>query len=134
MLRDFKAFILRGNVVELAVGVVIGAAFGTVVSSLVENLLTPLIGLPGKTDFGSLQFTVHHSVFRYGAFLNDLISFLIIAAAVFFLVVRPVTHLLARMKVEVDIATIVRDCPRCLSEIPVKATRCAFCCADVPTG
>jgi large conductance mechanosensitive channel len=98
MLKEFKAFIMRGNVVDLAVAVVIGAAFGGVVTSLVENILTPLIGIPGKTDFAALHFTINDSVFRYGLFLNSLISFVSIAAAVFFFVVKPLNVLAERRK------------------------------------
>lgn len=132
LLKDFKAFLLRGNVVELAVGVVIGAAFGTVVSSLVENLLTPLVGLPGKTDFGALKFTVRGATFRYGQFLNDLISFVAVAASVFFFVVRPVNRLMALRKTELDVVSLTKLCPQCLSGIPLKARRCAFCTSEVP--
>jgi large conductance mechanosensitive channel len=98
VLKDFKAFIMRGNVVDLAVAVVLGAAFGAVVTSLVENIITPLVGIPGKTDFASLHFTINDSVFRYGAFLNSLISFVSIAAAIFFFVVRPLNVLAERRK------------------------------------
>ena len=131
MLKDFKAFILRGNVVDLAVGIVIGAAFGTVVASFVKNLLTPLVSIPGKANFSNLHFTVSHSTFLYGTFLNDLISFIIIAAAVFFFVVRPVNALMNRRRTEPDVESTTRDCPECLSSIPKAATRCAFCTAKV---
>lgn len=131
MLKDFKAFVLRGNVVDLAVGIVIGAAFGTVVSSFVKNLLTPLVSIPGKANFSALHFTVRHSVFLYGTFLNDLISFIIVAAAVFFFVVRPVNHLMNRRRTSTDSESTTRDCPECLSSIPKAATRCAFCTAEV---
>ena len=130
-MKDFKAFILRGNVVDLAIGVVIGAAFGTVVKSFVENLLTPLVSIPGKANFGDLHVTVRHSVFRYGLFLNDLISFLIVATAVYFLVVKPVNALMSRRKTEPDVESTTRDCPQCLSSIPKAATRCAFCTAEI---
>jgi large conductance mechanosensitive channel len=134
VLKDFKAFILRGNVVDLAVGIVIGAAFGTVVASFVKNLLTPLVSIPGKANFSNLHFTVRHSTFLYGSFLNDLISFVIIAAAVFFFVVRPVNSLMARRKTEPEVEADTRDCPECLSSIPKAATRCAFCSAKVPAA
>jgi large conductance mechanosensitive channel len=98
MFKEFKAFIMRGNVVDLAVAVVLGAAFGAVVTSLVENILTPLIGIPGKTDFASLHFTINDSMFHYGAFLNSLISFASIAAAIFFFVVKPLNVLAERRK------------------------------------
>ena len=131
MLKDFKAFILRGNVVDLAVGIVIGAAFGTVVSSFVKNLLTPLVTIPGKVNFSDLHLTVRHSTFFYGTFLNDLVSFIVIAAAVFFFVVRPVNALMAHRRVEPEVESTTRDCPECLSSIPKAATRCAFCTAQV---
>ena len=131
MLKDFKAFVLRGNVVDLAVGVVIGAAFGTVVTSLVENIFTPLLAIPGKTDFSRLHFTIRGSTFNYGTFLNDLIAFVSIAAAVFFLVVRPVNALMARRKTEPDVESTTKDCEHCLSAIPVGARVCAFCTRDV---
>jgi large conductance mechanosensitive channel len=134
VLKDFKAFILRGNVVDLAVGIVIGAAFGSVVASFVKNLLTPLVSIPGKANFSSLHFTVRHSTFLYGTFLNDLISFIIIAAAVFFFVVRPVNALMSRRRTEPDVESTTRDCPECLSSIPRAATRCAFCTAKVPAA
>jgi large conductance mechanosensitive channel len=133
MLQDFKQFILRGNVVDLAVAVVIGAAFSAVVTALVKDLITPLIAAIGGTpDFSNLKFTIHHSQFLYGDFLNAFIAFLILAAVVFFLVVTPVNHLIAysrRTKSSDEPGT--RKCPECLSEIPAKATRCAFCTAKV---
>jgi large conductance mechanosensitive channel len=133
MLKEFRAFILKGNVVDLAVAVVIGAAFGRVVDALVKDMITPLIAIPGNTDFSSLHFTVRDSVFRYGAFLNDLISFLLIAAAVFFFVVKPMNVLIARRnRGEVaDDDPSTRDCPFCLSAIPLKASRCAACTSEV---
>jgi large conductance mechanosensitive channel len=131
MLKDFKAFILRGNVVDLAVAVVIGAAFGAVVTSFVANLFTPLISIPGKANFSNLHFTVNGSVFKYGDFLNELIAFVFIAAAVFFFVVKPINALAARRKKGQDAEPGTRDCPECLSEIPELAHRCAFCTAEV---
>ena len=132
MVKDFKAFVLRGNVVDLAVGVVIGVAFGTVVSSLVENLLTPLIAIPGKADFSALDFSIRDSTFRYGVFLNDLLSFLTIALTVFFFVVRPVNRLMTMRKTEMDVLSTTRACPECLSEVPSKARRCGFCTSELP--
>jgi large conductance mechanosensitive channel len=135
MLREFKAFLLRGNVVDLAVAVVIGAAFGAVVTALVADLITPIIAaIFGKHDFSSLTFTINGSVFRYGHFLNAVIAFLTIAAAVFFFVVVPVNALMARRRTEPPVDEAVRSCPECLSEIPVRARRCAFCTADVGVG
>jgi large conductance mechanosensitive channel len=130
MLKDFKAFILRGNVVDLAIAVVIGAAFGAVVTALVKDFITPLIAIPGKSpDFSSYSFTIRHSVFRYGDFLNYLLSFLILAAVIFFLVLQPINALMNRRKTEPDVESTTRNCPECLSSIPKAATRCAFCTA-----
>jgi large conductance mechanosensitive channel len=135
MLKDFKTFLLRGNVVDLAVAVVIGAAFGAVVTALVRDLLTPLIAIPGKTDFSRLHFTIRESRFFYGDFINVLISFVSIAAAVFFFVVKPLNALMARRKTEPDVESLTRECPECLSNIPSAARRCAFCTAEVaPTA
>jgi large conductance mechanosensitive channel len=131
MLKDFKTFVLRGNVVDLAVGVVIGAAFAALVTSFVENILTPIIGIPGSADFSDLHVTISDSTIRYGAFINALITFLLIAAAVFFLVVRPVNLLMSRRKTEPDVEAVTRDCPNCLSAIPQSARVCAFCTRDV---
>lgn len=128
-MKDFKAFLLRGNVVDLAVAVVIGAAFGALIASFVANLLTPLIAIPGTKDFSSLQFTIGGGVFRYGQFLNDLLAFVLIAAAVFFFVVKPINALMARRKTEPDVDSTTKDCPECLSSIPAGARRCAFCTA-----
>ena len=131
MLKDFKAFILRGNVVDLAVAVVIGLAFGAVVTAFVNDLVTPLVSIPGKATFGNLSVTVNHSVFYYGRFLNSLISFVVIAGAVFFFVVKPLNALAERRKRGKEAEPGTRDCPECLSEIPDRAHRCAFCTAEV---
>lgn len=130
-IEDFKKFILRGNVVDLAVGVVIGAAFGGVVTALVKDLITPIISIPGKINFPDLSVKVGGGVIRYGDFLNTVISFLLIAASVFFLIVRPVNWLMERRKTETPVEPTTRDCPFCLSKIPLQATRCAFCTATV---
>ena len=136
MLKDFKQFVLRGNVVDLAVAVVMGVAFGAVVTSLVTNLVTPIIAaIFGKPDFSSLYLTINGSVFAYGAFLNSVIAFVTVAFAMFFFVVRPVNALMARRRIEPPVDPTVRDCPECLSSIPVAAKRCAFCTAEVtPTA
>jgi large conductance mechanosensitive channel len=135
VLKDFKAFLLRGNVVDLAVAVVIGAAFGSVVTALVADLITPIIAIPGKSNFGDLDFTIRHSTFAYGHFINAVISFVSIAGAIFFFVVKPVNALMARRKTEPDVDSTTRDCPECLSSIPSAASRCAFCTAQVtPTA
>jgi large conductance mechanosensitive channel len=132
MLKEFRDFILRGNVVELAVAVVIGAAFGAVVAALVSSFITPLIAaIGGKPDFSALAFTINDSRFTYGVFLNALISFLIVAAVIFFFVVRPLNLLMARLKPEPAVDRVVRPCPECLSDIPEEARRCAFCTAEV---
>jgi len=127
MLKEFKAFVLRGNVVDLAVGVVIGTAFGAVIAALVDGILTPLISIPGETNFEDLSFTIGGGVFRYGAVINAVITFLLIAAAVFFFVVKPVNALMARRRTETDVASTTKQCPECLSNIPTAAKRCAFC-------
>jgi large conductance mechanosensitive channel len=128
--KGFREFLTRGNLVDLAVAVVIGTAFTAVVAALVADVITPLIAaIAGKPDFSSLMFTINHSTFRYGAFFNALISFLIIAAVVYFLIVKPMAALLAR-STRVKEAT-ERDCPECLSSIPIAARRCKYCTADV---
>jgi large conductance mechanosensitive channel len=128
MAKDFKAFLLRGNVVDLAVGIVIGAAFGAVVTALVRDLLTPIVAaIIGKPDFSTLAFTINHSRFAYGDFINELLAFVTIAAAVFFFVVQPVNALMARRKTGLDTDSETRSCSECLSEIPRQARKCAFC-------
>jgi large conductance mechanosensitive channel len=135
MLKGFRQFVLRGNVVDLAVGVVIGAAFGTVVTAFVKDLLTPfLAALVGKPDFSALQFTINSSTFLYGDFLNALISFLLIAAAVYFFVVTPVNALVSRARKQPPADPTTKKCPECLSEIPIDARRCAFCASVVGEG
>jgi large conductance mechanosensitive channel len=131
-MKDFREFLLRGNLVDLAIGIVIGVAFAALVTSLVGDLITPLIAaIGGQRDFSSLTFTINGSVFRYGAFINALITFLIIAAVVFFFVVRPVNALMRRYRTETDVESPTRSCPECLSDIPVGAHRCAFCTQEV---
>ena len=129
MLSGFKQFILRGNVVDMAVGVVVGAAFATVVGAFTKDLLTPLIAaLVGKPDFSAIVFSVNGSVFALGDFINALISFLLVAAAVYFFVVTPVNMLVARMrKAPVPADPTTRKCPECLSELPIDARRCSQC-------
>jgi len=130
----FKKFLLRGNLIDLAVAVVIGAAFGTVVSSLVKDLITPLVAaLGGKPDFSSLSFTLNHSKFAYGDFINSLISFLIIAAVIYYLVMSPTLRLTAMMQRKQEATE--RECPECRNDISVKATRCMYCTTEVtPTA
>jgi large conductance mechanosensitive channel len=130
--REFRDFILRGNVVDLAVAVVIGAAFGGVVQALVKDLITPLIAaIGGRPDFSTIYFTWNNSKFALGDFINVLVSFLIIAAVIFFFVVKPVNTLLARFKPTTDQPAVTRDCPYCKSSVPVDATRCAFCTSEL---
>lgn len=133
MLSGFKQFILRGNVVDMAVGVVVGAAFATVVSAFTKDLLTPLIAaLVGKPDFSNILFTVHGSKFMLGDFINAGVSFILVAAAVYFFVVVPVNLLVARMRKAPSPADpTTKKCPECLSEIPIDARRCAHCSQPV---
>jgi large conductance mechanosensitive channel len=136
MLKEFREFILRGNLVDLAVAVVVGTAFGALVSALVADLVTPLIAaVGGKADFSTLTFELNGSTFRYGHFLNALIAFVTIATVVFFFVLKPVNALMARRKVDTPTDKTTRSCPECISDIPIKATRCAFCSAQIgPPG
>ena len=133
MLRGFKAFLLRGNVVDLAVAVVIGAAFGMLVAAFVKDLMTPLIAaLFGKPDFGNLYFTINNSKFLYGDFLNALIAFVIAAAVIYYFVVVPINALIERShRHEKPADPTTKKCPECLSEIPIEAKRCAFCTQPV---
>jgi large conductance mechanosensitive channel len=126
---EFKAFLLRGNLVDMAVGIVIGLAFTAVIMAFVADLITPLIAaIFGKPDFGSLSFTINNSVFHYGNFLNELLTFVLVAIVLFFVVVKPVNALRARRE-SPDPTT--RTCPECLSEIPLEAHRCAFCTTEL---
>lgn len=149
MIKEFKAFIIRGNAVDLAVGVVMGAAFGAVVNSIVSNMLTPLTTIWRKCNivddpktpvietcnhFANLKFSIGGSTFNYGNVLNDILTLILIGAAVFFLVVRPINHLEERRKREEEELPITRPCPECLSEIPREATRCAHCAVKVPVA
>jgi large conductance mechanosensitive channel len=132
MLTEFREFILCGNLVDLAVAVVIGTAFTAVVTSMVEDLVTPLIAaIGGEPDFSALSFTINESEFRYGDFINGLITFLIVAAVLFFFVIKPVNALLSRLRTEPPVAEETAQCPECLSDIPVAAKRCAFCTTQV---
>lgn len=127
-LDDFRAFITKGNVVDLAVGVVIGLAFNAVVMAFVTDIITPLISLPGSHDFSAYSVTVHGGTFLYGAFITAIINFVLIALVVFFAIVRPMSQMEARRKAKVAAAPPdTRECPACLSKVPIKATRCAFC-------
>ena len=128
----FKKFLLRGNVVDLAVAVVIGAAFGAVVTAFVEAFITPLVGVVtgASGDFSAKTFTVADVVFPFGKFIQALLSFVIIAAVVYFFVVKPIQRLMDKFKTEPDVETPTKDCPECMSSIPQAATRCAFCTVE----
>ena len=131
-MKDFKEFLLRGNLVETAVGIVIGLAFAAVVTALVADLITPLIAaIGGQQDFSALTFSINGSRFLYGSFLNALLTFVVIALVIFFLVVKPVNHMMERYKTEPPVDETVKSCPYCLSDIPVAASRCAFCTQEV---
>ncbi|MGI8550002.1 MAG: large conductance mechanosensitive channel protein MscL [Dehalococcoidia bacterium] len=133
-MRGFKAFLLRGNVVDLAVAVIIGAAFVTIVNAFVKDLLTPLIAaIGGKPDFAQLSFSIHKSKFLYGDFINAVISFLIVAAVLYFLVILPINTFIARSRQAPPMDPTTRKCPECLSEIPIEAHRCAFCTVPIAT-
>jgi large conductance mechanosensitive channel len=132
MLREFRAFILRGNLVDLAVAVVIGTAFTAVVNALVTDIITPLIAaVGGEPNFDRLAFTINGSRFAYGDFFNAVLTFLIVAAVMFFLVLKPVNLLLEQFQTETEVESPTRPCPECLSQIPHAATRCAFCTTEV---
>ena len=129
--KEFRDFILRGNVVDLAVGIMIGGAFGGIITALVKDIITPFIGMFGKVDLSNLNTTINGAKFGFGDFLNTMISFLILAFVIFFFVVKPVNHLMSLRKTETPVAPTTRECPQCLSSIPALASRCAFCTAEV---
>ena len=132
MFREFRDFILRGNVIDLAVGIVIGAAFGALVTSFVGNILTPLLGLLRIPDFSTLTFEAGKATVRYGLFLNALISFLLVSAAIFYFVVKPMNAMTARMaKPEAPAALSTKACPFCATDIPSAATRCPHCTSQL---
>jgi large conductance mechanosensitive channel len=135
MLKGFKQFLMRGNVVDLAVAVVVGAAFGAVVAALVKDLVTPLIAaIVGKPDFSAIAFTINGSRFMVGDFINALVSFVLVAAAVYFFVVVPVNAIVARSRRgEAPPDPTTRKCPECLSDVPIAARRCAFCTSPLPS-
>jgi large conductance mechanosensitive channel len=130
-MSGFRKFLMRGNLVELAVAVVIGVAFNAVIQALISDIITPLIAaIAGKPNFSALTFTINHSKFSYGSFINALLSFVIIAAVVYFLIVSPMARVMARVDRNKEAST--RQCPQCLSDIPVGATRCMYCTSEVP--
>ena len=128
---EFKEFILRGNVVDLAVGVLIGGAFGGIVTALTKDVITPFIGMFGKVDLSNFNTTLNGAKFGFGDFLNTVVSFLIMAFVVFFFVVKPVNFLMSLRKTETPVTNTTRECPECLSSVPLRATRCAFCTAQI---
>jgi len=129
LLKGFGAFLMRGNVVDLAVAVVIGGAFGAIVTALVKDLITPLIAaIFGKPDFSALTFQINNSNFLYGEFINAVVAFILVAAAIYFFVVLPMNSITTRFK-KPDEAPAIKECPECLSEIPKAAHRCKFCTA-----
>jgi large conductance mechanosensitive channel len=134
-MKGFKQFLLRGNVLDLAVAVLMGAAFGAVITALVKDLITPLIAaIVGQPDFSAITFTINNSKFLVGDFINAVISFLLIATAVYFFVVVPVNRILARMRRgEAPVDPTTRKCPECLSEVPIAARKCAFCTSTLGT-
>lgn len=132
LLGEFKDFIMRGNMMELAIAVVIGIAFGAVINALVQDIIMPIIGaLGGKPNFDSYYLVLNNSKILVGTFLTALVGFVIIAAVIFFFIIKPLNALLALRK-KPEAAATTRECPYCLSEIPLKATRCAYCTAEVP--
>jgi large conductance mechanosensitive channel len=132
MFKEFRQFILRGNLVDLAVAVVIGAAFTAVVKAIVADLITPIISaVAGHHDFSKLAFSINGSRFAYGDFLNELVTFVIVAFVVFFFVIRPVNALLDLLKTDTNTEHPTRECPECLSSIPTAARRCSFCTSEV---
>ncbi len=132
MVQEFKQFLLRGNVIDLAVAVVIGAAFTAVVNSVVADLITPLLAaIGGQPDFGEMGFTINNSLFKVGAFINALISFLIIALVLFFLVIKPVNYMIQRSRQEPPLDPTTKACPYCLNDVPLAATRCGFCTSEL---
>ncbi len=132
MIGDFKAFILRGNVIDLAIGVAVGAAFGAVVTSFTKDLLTPLLAIPGDVaKFDDLVFKVSGATFSYGKFIDSIVTFVLTAAMLFFFVVRPVNTLMARRKTEPDVESTTKECDYCLSNVPERAIVCAFCTREI---
>lgn len=129
--NEFKDFILKGNVIDLAVAVVIGVAFNAVITAFVTDIITPLIGIPGHVDFSSLTYTINNSVFMVGSFVNAIIGFITIALVIFFFVVKPVSKMKEMTSKKPIAPPNTKQCPECLSNIPLKAKRCAFCTSKV---
>jgi large conductance mechanosensitive channel len=140
MFKEFRAFVLRGNVVDLAIGVVIGAAFGAIVTAIVSGLINPIVSFVGTGDLAKKHFCIgsctaaHPHIFVYGGVVSAIITFVIVAAVVFFFVVKPVNHLMDMFKADQPAEKPMRECPFCESSIPVGAKRCAFCTSEVPAA
>ena len=132
--KDFREFVLRGNVIDLAVGVIIGAAFSGIVGALVKDIITPFVGMFGKLDLSGYNMIIHGAKFGFGDFLNSVVSFLIQASVVFFFIVKPVNHLMSLRKTDTAADPITRECPFCLSSVPLGASRCAFCTSELTTA
>lgn len=133
VMDDFRNFITRGNVIDLAVAVVIGLAFQAVITALVNDLINPLIGIPGSHDLSAYSYMIGNGNFLWGAFVTALINFVLVALVVFFVLVRPAASMEARRKAKLPAAApTTRDCPACLSKVPIKATRCAYCTSNLP--
>jgi large conductance mechanosensitive channel len=131
VLKEFRDFLFRGNLLDLAVAVVVGAAFTQVVNAFVKDIITPLIAaIFGKPNFNNLTFTINHSQFNYGTFFNAVVTFVLVAAVLFFLVIKPVNHMMRRLG-RVTEEEPVRECPECLSKVPVAATRCSQCTSSI---
>ena len=132
IVQEFKQFLLRGNVIDLAVAVVIGAAFSAVVNAMVKDIITPIIAaIGGQPDFSKISFTINKSEFFIGDFLNQVISFVIISAVIFFLVIKPVNYLIQRSRSEPPMDPTTKACPFCLNDVPLAATRCGFCTSEL---
>ncbi len=129
--NEFKEFILKGNIIDLAVAVVVGVAFNAVISAFITDIITPLIGIPGHVDFASLTYTINGSVFMVGSFVNAIIGFITIALVIFFFVVKPVNRMKELTSKKTVASQTTKQCPECLSAIPIKAKRCAFCTSKV---
>jgi large conductance mechanosensitive channel len=132
LLQEFKKFLLRGNVIEIAVGIVVGTAFNQLVQAFVRDILTPIISIPGTVNFSQLSLKIGGSIFSYGDFLNLLVSFLVISASVFFVVVKPVNYLNSRRQANTEAET--KTCQYCVSEVPIQATKCKFCTSELVVG
>ena len=131
IISEFKSFIAKPDVIDLAVAFVMGAAFNALVTALVTDIVTPIVGIPGHVNFASITYTINGSTFLLGAFVNSVIGFLAICVAIFFFIIKPLSHLQARGKSSAPPAPATKPCPYCLSNVPLKATRCPFCTSEL---